>query len=112
MPSSAARRRNRSIQLQSWHAGHPEARPIAGLDPRRRAVAVGVVAKLRLVPGTGLEVVLDDGSGRLLVAFSGPRRLTGVLPGGALRVEGMVAREATGPVMRNPQWATVAAPRT
>lgn len=110
VPSHAARRRRHDADLRAWHAEHNEALPIAELKGRTRAVVVGLVAKLRLIPGSGLDVVLDDGSGRLLVAFSGPRRLTGVLPGAALRVEGMVADEASGPVMRNPEWATVAAP--
>lgn len=110
VPSLAARRRQREAELRAWHAGHPEAQDVAELRARQRAVAVGVVAKLRLIPSSGLDMVLDDGSGRLLVRFSGPLRLTGVLPGAALRVEGMVAQEAGGPVMRNPEWTTVAAP--
>ena len=54
----------RAEDLRVWQAQYADAAPIGELVPRRKATCVGVVHKIRLVPGRGLEGTIDDGSGR------------------------------------------------
>lgn len=78
--------------------------------PRGRFVTVGVVHKLRLVPGKSLEAVLVDGTGELTASWTGRTSIPGVFPGAALRLEGTVAMDHGRARMRNPEYALLAAP--
>ena len=80
---------------------------IATMALRTRVCVAGEVSGIRVVPRAGspsLEITVDDGSARLVVVFTGRRRIAGIEPGRALVLEG-VAREAEGRrVMLNPAY--------
>jgi hypothetical protein len=101
----------RDIELRRWRSGFGDAAAIADLQRRHPATCVGVVERIRLLPGKGLEVMITDGSGRLVGAFTGRTRLPGVELGGGLKLTGTVAT-GTGDVARmlNPGWEVVAEP--
>lgn len=102
---------SRDADLRVWREQFPDAIPIAEVQRRHAAVCVGVVSKIRLVPGRQLEVMIEDGTGRLTAIFTGRSNLPGLELGSALRLEGTVAGEAnTLPQMRNPTWGPVAEP--
>jgi hypothetical protein len=110
MPDDDASR-IRNEDLRRWRAQFQDATPIGSLPPRERAVAVGVVHKIRLVPGKGLEVTLEDGTGRLTASWSGRSNLPGLELGAGLRITGTVAEERDGGLrVRNPEYALVAEP--
>lgn len=101
----------RAEDLRVWRAQYADATPIGELIPRRKATCVGVVHKIRLVPGRSLEVTIDDGSGRLTGVFSGRSNLPGLELGSGLRMTGTVADVGEGClVIRNPSWASVGEP--
>ena len=65
--------------------------PIAELGPREVGTVVGEIASLRIVPRAGspsLEATITDGSGSLLVVWTGRRKIAGVAPGKRLVVSG------------------------
>ncbi|MBA2528571.1 MAG: hypothetical protein H0V19_01175 [Euzebyales bacterium] len=101
----------REEDLRIWRSQFADAAPIAEVIPRHRATCVGVVHKIRLVPGRQLEVTIEDGSGRLTAVFSGRSNLPGLQLGVGLRLSGTVA--ATGDLglqVRNPTWDYVTEP--
>ncbi|MPZ87862.1 MAG: hypothetical protein GEU81_07260 [Nitriliruptorales bacterium] len=103
--------RTRAEDLRRWRSEYSDARAIDALTPRYRAVVVGVVHKIRLVPGRGLEATIEDGSGQLTASWTGRSALPGVELGTGLRLSGTVARERDGSLrMRNPEYALVAEP--
>jgi amino acid transporter len=85
--------------------------PLDRIALRTTVTVTGEVTGLRVVPRAGspsLEVTLDDGHAVLLVVFTGRRRIAGIDPGRALRVEG-IAAEAHGRVtMLNPTYTLLA----
>jgi hypothetical protein len=103
--------RARAEDLRRWRAEFPATDPIDSLIPRQRAVVVGVVYKIRLVPGRGFDVSIDDGTGRLVASWTGRSRLPGVELGAGLRLSATVATDPDGTLrMRNPEYALVAEP--
>jgi hypothetical protein len=101
----------RDIDLRRWRAGFPDATAIADVRPRQATTVLGVVQRIRLAPGQGIEVTVEDGSGRLTGAWTGQTRLPGIELGGGLRLTGTVAT-APGelPRMVNPSWQLVSEP--
>ncbi|MBA2575351.1 MAG: DNA-binding protein [Euzebyaceae bacterium] len=100
----------RDADLRRWQAEFGDATPIAELRPRHRGTCVGVVQKIRLVPGRSIDVTVHDGSGRLTATWTGRTTLPGVELGGGLRMQGTVAEEGGRRRMRNPDWSLVAEP--
>jgi len=101
----------RNSDLRLWRSEYPSATPIGELTPRHPAIAVGVVIRVRLVPRKRIEVVVEDGTGRLAATWTGRTRLPGVQLGAGLRLSGTVAVAPGGLVgMRNPEYALVAEP--
>lgn len=101
----------RAEDLRTWHAEFPDAEPIGSVTPRRKATCVGVVHKIRLVPGRQIEVTIEDGTGRLRAVFTGRTSLPGLELGSGLRVSGMVGEDVDSQVqMRNPAWWHVSDP--
>jgi hypothetical protein len=83
--------------------------PIANLPARVEGTVVGEIASMRIVPRAGspsLEVTIGDGTGSLVVVWTGRRKIAGVSPGKRLVVSGRGA--ATGPrgrlLMFNPSY--------
>lgn len=113
MPSSLADAAAlaRSADLQRWQAEFPDTVPIGSLQLRQDVVFVGVVYKIRLVNDKGIDVTVEDGTGRVTATWTGRTRLPGVELGGGLRLSGVVAKERDGTLrVRNPDWALVVEP--
>lgn len=99
----------RAADLRHWRSQFPDAQPIDALRPRHPATVVGVIERMRLVPGKGLEISVSDGTGRLLAIFDG-RASLGFELGRALRLQGTVAEAAGGLRLLNPAWEPVEEP--
>jgi hypothetical protein len=65
---------------------------------------VAAVVAARWAGGPTLEVTLDDGTGTLLLAFVGRRRLAGVEPGRRLAAAGTVVLRYGRPMLMNPYY--------
>lgn len=103
--------RARAEDLRRWRAEFPLTTPIDAVTPREKGVVVGVVSKIRLVPGRGFEVTIEDGTGRLVASWTGRSRLPGVELGAGLRLHATIAADPDGTLrMRNPEYALVAEP--
>lgn len=101
----------RAADLRRWRAEFVDAKATDALQPRQREVVVGVVHRVRLNPGRGIEVTIEDGSGRLTASWTGRTRLPGVRLGAGLRLVGTVAQDRDGNLrMRNPEYGLVADP--
>lgn len=103
--TTAARR-----QLDSWRKLFDGCTSIHDLEPREHATAVGVIERLRLVPGESVEAVLTDGTGRLRATWTAREAMPGLELGRGLRVEGTVCTDSGTPQMRNPTWCLVRDP--
>jgi len=71
---------------------------IADLKARAEGTVVGEIQSMRIVPRAGspsLEATISDGSGTIVVVWTGRRKIAGVVPGKRLVVSGRGA--ATGP---------------
>jgi hypothetical protein len=65
--------------------------PIAELGPRIEGTVVGEIGSLRIVPRAGspsLEATITDGSGSVVVVWTGRRKIAGVAPGKRLVISG------------------------
>lgn len=83
---------------------------IGAMEPRREATIAGQIASLRIVPSsTGspwLEATVSDGTGTLVVLWTGRRRIAGVRPGAKLIVSGRPtpAGRTGRPTLYNPAY--------
>jgi hypothetical protein len=101
----------RAEDLRRWRGQFRDAVPLGKLPKRQAAVGVGVVHTIRFLPGRGLEVIIEDGSGQLEVLWNGRSSLPGLELGSGLRVRGTVGMSPDGlPMMRNPDWTLVSEP--
>lgn len=74
---------------------------------RQRVELEGVLKHVTLRPRGGvpaLEAVLYDGTGSVTLVWLGRRRIAGIEPGRAVRVEGRLGRHEDGCVMFNPRY--------
>jgi hypothetical protein len=81
--------------------------PMSAARPRVRARFEGDVRKIRIQPLAAvptLEVVLDDGTGRLTALFMGRRGITGVDCGRHLAIEGTPVATERGLTLYNPAY--------
>ncbi|HET9691988.1 MAG TPA: amino acid permease [Acidimicrobiales bacterium] len=91
--------------------GVPGTVPIRSLQPRQRAKVAGRIRSLTVQPWGStatLECVIDDGHGRLVVAFLGRRQIAGLVPGARISVEGTVSQRKGRLTMTNPDYEFVA----
>jgi hypothetical protein len=96
-----------SMEIAKGHAGHDEPIPIAAARPRVRARFEGDIRKIRIQPLAAvptLEVVLDDGTGRLTALFMGRRGIAGVECGRRLAIEGTPVAGERGLTLYNPAY--------
>ncbi len=101
----------RDVDLRRWREGFPHATAIADLVDRQPGTCVGVVTAIRLLPSKGVEVAVEDGSGRLVAGFTGRTRLRGVELGAGLQLTGTVSVDPDGPRrMLNPALSPVRGP--
>ncbi len=104
---------SREEDLRTWRSQYTDAVPIGEARPRHKTTCVGVVHKIRLVPGRQLEVTIEDGTGRLTGVFTGRSNLAGLELGAGIRMTGTVADAGeAGLQVRNPTWASVSEPYT
>ena len=85
--------------------------PLVDAPLRTRICVAGEVSGIRVVPRAGspsLEITVDDGSARLLVVFTGRKRIAGVEPGRAIVLEGVSRHEGGRRVMLNPAYTLLA----
>ena len=65
---------------------------IGAMKPREEATVAGQIASLRVVPSKHgspwLEATVQDGTGALVVLWTGRRRIAGIRPGARLIVTG------------------------
>ena len=102
---------SRAEDLRRWSRQFADTTPIGQVIPRQRATVVGVVHKIRLLPGKALEATIEDGTGRLTAEWLGRFQLSGVELGSGLRLSGTVAVDPDGKRrMRNPDHQPVAEP--
>ncbi|HEX8771789.1 MAG TPA: OB-fold nucleic acid binding domain-containing protein [Acidimicrobiales bacterium] len=83
------------------------ATPVASLQWRQRATAVGRIRSVRVQPMAGIPTVqctLVDDTGGLLIVFFGRRRIAGVRPGSRMVVEGMVGAQFHRLAILNPRF--------
>lgn len=83
---------------------------IGGMQPRQEATVAGQIASVRIVPSRQgspwLEATVQDGTGCLVVLWTGRRRIAGIRPGARLIVTGRPTPAArTGrPTLYNPVY--------
>jgi hypothetical protein len=84
--------------------------PIANVVQRQRVKVAGRVKSVRVQPRAGtsnLELVLNDGTGGLLLVFQGRPKIAGIEPGARLVAEGMVGSWGRRPALLNPSFELV-----
>ena len=97
-------------QLERWCELFVGCTGINELVGRQHATTLGVIQRLRYVPGESMEAVITDGTGRLRAVWSGREELAGLELGRGLRLEGTVCTDDSTPLMRNPTWCVVRDP--
>lgn len=89
------------------HGREEETVPMSSARPRIRARFEGDVRKIRIQPLAAvptLEVVLDDGTGRVTALFMGRRGIAGVECGRRLVIEGTPVAGERGLTLYNPAY--------
>ena len=85
--------------------------PIGGVPRRTPVTLEGTVVALEVLPRGGfpwLEVTVADESARVVVVFTGHRRLGGVEIGRRMRLHGVVREERQHLVVLNPAYRLLA----
>ena len=80
---------------------------VAEAPLRRRCRIAGVVRSVRIRPGVQVpvfEVVVDDGTGRMVGSFWGRRGIPGITPGVRIEMEGTPRTHDSETVMANPLY--------
>ena len=78
-------------KLREFCSVRADVTPIGELRPREEAGVVGEITSLRIVPHEGspwLEATISDGTGSLVVMWTGRRHIAGVAPGKRIVVAG------------------------
>lgn len=79
-------------RLRDWCARVPDAVPIAEVQPRQEVTVAGEITFLRIVPrpdgSSWLEATVNDGTGSLVVMWTGRRSIAGIRGGQRLLVSG------------------------
>src|SRR4051794_33593681 len=96
-------------RLRQFCADVPGVTAIAAAEPRKEITVAGEISSLRLVPRAGtpsLEVTLKDGSGSLVIVWTGRRNIPGVTPGKRMVVSGRGAPQGAGGrlMLLNPRY--------
>jgi hypothetical protein len=78
-------------RLREFCEGRTDVTRIEAIQPREEVAVVGEITSLRIVPHEGspwLEATISDGTGSIVVMWTGRRRIAGVSPGKRLVVSG------------------------
>jgi RecG-like helicase len=93
-------------EVREWAATVPDAVPIAAARLRERVKIAGQIRRLTVFPmkdNESLEAVVSDGSGEIVVRFTGRRAIGGLGLGTKVVLEGVVAEQKGSLQMMNPQ---------
>ena len=99
-----------SEKLRSYCQNFEGVTSISDLVPREEATVVGEITSLRIVPRPDnvpwLEATISDGTGNLMVMWTGRRRIAGVAAGKRLMVNGRGAPKGKGGrlLITNPRY--------
>ena len=98
------------LKLADFCASVPGVSPIAEVEPRKFATVVGEVTSVRIVPkmdgSPWLEATVKDGTGALVVMWTGRRRVPGIRTGRRLKLSGRGAPAGTASRLKilNPEY--------
>lgn len=84
--------------------------PIAEAPDRERVSLRGTIKTVTLRPRGGvpaLEAELEDGSGVITIVWLGRRRIAGIGPGRAIRVQGRIGSATGHRVLFNPRYELI-----
>lgn len=85
-------------RLRQFCQGLPGVTSIADTKPRQEFTVAGEIRSLRIVPRAGtpsLEATVNDGTGSIVVVWTGRRNIPGVAPGKRLVVSGRGTPQGT-----------------
>ncbi len=96
-------------RLQQFCRDVPGVIPIVDAQPRKEITVAGEISSLRIVPRAGtpsLEVTVKDGSGSVVIVWTGRRHVPGVAPGRRLVVSGRGTPQGSGAriTLLNPRY--------
>ena len=94
-----------AVQVRDWAETVDGAVRMDEAPVRQRITLAGVVNRLSVVPGQGvdsLEAVLTDGTGEVTSVWTGRRAIPGLYLGTRLVVEGVLVQTPNGRRMVNP----------
>ena len=86
-------------RLRQFCSDVPGVTPIGDAQPRQEVTVAGEITSLRIVPRSGtpsLEATVSDGSGSLVVVWTGRRNIPGVAPGKRLVLSGRGSPQGNG----------------
>jgi hypothetical protein len=86
-------------RLRQFCSDLPGVTAIGDAEPRQEVTVAGEITSLRIVPRAGtpwLEATVNDGSGSLVVVWTGRRQIPGVAPGKRLVLSGRGAPQGGG----------------
>ncbi|MDQ6725891.1 MAG: OB-fold nucleic acid binding domain-containing protein [Actinomycetota bacterium] len=86
-------------RLRQFCQDVPGVTTIGNAEPRKEFTVAGEISSLRIVPRAGspsLEATVNDGSGSLVVVWTGRRNIPGVAPGKRLVLTGRGAPHGAG----------------
>ena len=87
------------MRLHQFCGALPGVTPIGDAQPREEVTVAGEISSLRIVPRAGtpsLEATVSDGSGSIVVVWTGRRHIPGVAPGKRLVLSGRGAPQGAG----------------
>jgi cytochrome c-type biogenesis protein CcmE len=96
-----------AVQVHEWAETVADAVRMDEAPVRQRIKLAGVVNRLSVVPGQGvdsLEAVLTDGTGEVTAVWTGRRAIPGLYLGTRLIVEGVLVQTPGGRRMVNPAF--------
>ena len=96
-----------ALQVREWAATVDGAVRIDEAPVRQRLKLAGVVNRLSVVPGQGvdsLEAVVTDGTGEVTAVWTGRRAIPGMYLGTRMIVEGVLVQQGSGRRMVNPAF--------
>lgn len=96
--------------LRAAHASAAGDVTIAEAPDRERVTLRGTIKTVTLRPRGGvpaLEAELEDGSGVITIVWLGRRRIAGIGPGRAIRVEGRIGSATGHRVLFNPRYELI-----
>lgn len=96
-------------RLRQFCSDVPGVTAIGDAQARQEITVAGEISSLRIVPRAGtpsLEVTVKDGSGSLLIVWTGRRQIPGVAPGKRLVLSGRGSPQGAGGrlVVLNPRY--------